>query len=330
MTTYFVRQSGGHDSYSGTSMASAFKTINAALRHDKPGDIIKVMPGTYGPLHIDTNRVTVVFEDGAKVKAPNARHVVLIDADNVTIRGGEFSDSRGGIAATAGADYVSIIDTEIHGIRGNAISGIRGSGYVFQGNTIWGNYGGKDVHSSAISVLMPTDIVGYKPAYAIKIMGNVIYGNGNATPTDGAGIMLDTFEWAPSNADFHGATLIADNTIYDNGGAGIYAYHADDVTIRGNTLLHNGEDPLKPRATEITLNDAQNVKIFKNYARPNDDVTSHAGNDRFVFASVGPEKNTVTFGNNDFGDHHVVAPWSQNYAETPDIHEWAQLDILHW
>lgn len=332
MSTFHVR-AGGVSGATGTYQ-DALHSVAAALavaRKTPGGDTIHVW-GVYTPrgVQIDEDGTRLIGHGGAKISAPTkAGHALLIRADNVRVEGFEVEGGRAGIAAAKGSDFITLIDNNVHGAAGNGISLIGGSGYLVQGNHVWGNYGPKDVHSSGISILFPADIKGYAPAYAIRVVGNTVEDNGNGTPTDGGGLILDCFRARNPLGAFEGATLIADNTFEGNGGAGVYAYHVANVAIRGNTFLGNGTDPLKPRSVELAINDAQDVRIFNNKFRPNLDVVSDAGNDRFAFASLG-DKNTAAFGHNDWGDpDHVVAPWSKPLHSASGPSPMHFLDVDH-
>lgn len=300
MSTIFVRQSDGDNRDSGASIADALRTIPAALKlaAATPGsDVIHVGAGSYAAQYLTVDRTTVVFEDGAKVSAGKAQHAILIQADHVTVDGVE---AVGSIAAAPGSDYVTIRNSDVHDSIRNAISLRGGSGYVVQGNHLHDN--GGDQHSSAISVLNPRAIEGFKGAYPIKILGNLIEDTFNTTKTDAMGIIGDKFT-SSTPTPYFDPMLIADNTIRGNGGSGVYLYHVDNATIRGNRLEDNAHDDRKVWAVEIGLHDAQDTRIISNVVRP--------GDDEFAFGSFGEIKSTATFANNDFGPaDHIVAPWS--------------------
>ena len=314
MSTIYVRQSDGSDRDSGLSQTDAFRTIQKALALAKatPGpDKIHIDDGVYAPQVVKADYTTLLFSDGAKISGalnPKAMHGILVAADHVTVEGPEIFGVRGaGFAAADGSDWITLRGAYSHDNGGHGASFIGGDYYVIEDNTFAYNVGRMDRelrHVSGVSILHPREIDG-GGAYHIKMLGNVIYGTGTPAKSDGFGAILDTFKLADSPFVYDAATLIAGNTFRENGNSGLYAYHVENVTVRGNAFWHNAQDDTKQLATEIGLNDAHGVKIIGNAATADDG--------EFVFyASKGSD---ATFSGNDFGPaDDVFAPWSAPIA----------------
>lgn len=114
--------------------------------------------------------------------------------------------------------------------------------------------------SSGINTYQATDYIeGHVHStseYAIKILGNKVYGNtlkvknqNLSTRYDGNGIIIDNFDHTQdlsninrgsySYSVYDGKTLVANNVIFGNGGSGIKVFTSDNVDVFHNTLYNN-------------------------------------------------------------------------------------------
>ncbi|WP_210521629.1 choice-of-anchor Q domain-containing protein [Hymenobacter terricola] len=190
------------------------RNINLTAATNQPGGCAANGVGTVDPLYNGTG-ISVIGRGAPANGHPN----------HLLIRGNEvFECSQAGISAIE-ADYVTIENNLVY----------NNSWY-----TIYG--------SSGISVLNSwnsDNTTGYRTI----IRGNRVFGNQLLVPwyqsggrickglTDGNGIIIDT----NTTYAYVGRTLIANNLLVDNGGAGIVffqSYHAD---IINNTLYHNSK-----------------------------------------------------------------------------------------
>jgi nitrous oxidase accessory protein NosD len=96
-----------------------FCTIGAALASAAPGDVIKVMPGTYAEslLAIVTPDIKLrgiggPVIDGGCIPA----EVILIATDGVTVKGLEIRNAGVGISSTTGATNLTIRDNHIENV----------------------------------------------------------------------------------------------------------------------------------------------------------------------------------------------------------------------
>jgi hypothetical protein len=100
-------------------------------------------------------------------------------------------------------------------------------------------------------------------------VGNNFQGCMNAAdgPTDGNGIIIDTFNITSCNAntvDYPNKTLVAFNVVYDNGGGGVHVFSSANVTVANNSVYFNNSDPTQ-----------------NGYDRPGIDVNCGAGKTGF-------------------------------------------------
>ncbi len=99
-----------------------------------------------------------------------------------------------------------------------------------------------------------------RPGFHIVIRNNVSYQNGEwniANPTDGEGIILDTFDYADSTygtTPYHQQSLVENNVVWGNGGRGIEVAGAGPtsyVTVRNNTVFDDNRQQLPWAGGEI-------------------------------------------------------------------------------
>ena len=160
--------------------------------------------------------------------------------------------------SNAGHD-IQFVNNIVHGFGAAGIYGAI-SQHLIEGNTVYNNAWRAHNNASGINLVQPlmtsTDNTRFggalgnpQNAYSIIIRNNRSYFNRNLVPdsdhgsdgiTDGNGIMLDIFDAREGYVGFGGKTLIANNTIYNNGGAGVHAFNSSNVDIFHNTLFQNG------------------------------------------------------------------------------------------
>lgn len=293
MTIYANGETGDNNA-PGTA-ARPVRSLGRAIAMSRPGDTI-VAAGVFEPAKVDVSRLTLIGE-GATIRGGAAPGPgLLIFSSRVTISGFTVEGADGGgIAGARGADFLTIRDNTIRHNRGNGVSLIGSSGHLVAGNRILNNIGTRDRHSSGISILHPRAVAS-DAAYQIKVLGNLIRGNGTHAATDGFGMIAD--KWTKFNpVPFSGWALVADNTFARNWNSGFYAYHARNIVLRNNAFTGNGTDPRFPRAVDIGLNDAQHVRLLGNVATS--DCPSLALLD---------DTSDVTMANNQFSG---LAPWSR-------------------
>ena len=288
-TDYYVDGRHGSNSNAGTP-GSAFDTIYRALDLVQPGDTIHVMPTvTYsGPFWIMAHGtsdapITIKGEgSGANmtqvVGANSFAIQVAESASYVTVQGFDASSpgNYSAIFVSPGATHIAIIGNRAHDSGGAGIAA-SGADYVNVSNNIVFNntFNTSSSCASGISLYQLRNTDG---STSIKnyVVNNFIYGNTN-TPggacddSDGSGIIIDD-AWNTQNGSpygvYPGATLIANNVAFKNGGRGIHIYRSDNVIVANNTLYWNNQDPNGGpwQPGEITLIRSKNDKILNNIA----------------------------------------------------------------
>jgi parallel beta-helix repeat protein len=241
--------------------------------------VIKNSDGGY-PVIIDGSSYITI--DGFTIIGPN---------DNITL---EYAESQKYVTTnrlTRGTG-ISISPQIVNGevaryshhivIRNNTISKFPGGGvgvdradYItIENNTISETSLYSNLGHSAISILHSHNIDNNTTDYKFIIQGNVIFDNQQfipwtqaTQPTEGHGIILDSNRNREIDAGieedpYKGRFLVANNTIYNNGGFGINVFQSENADIVNNTLYQNSRDPnLKG---EIVVINSGNVRAENN------------------------------------------------------------------
>ena len=172
-----------------------------------------------------------IFGPGGGTALPN--HIII---ENNTV----YNEPGGGIG-TQGADYVQILNNNVHD------------------NAHWSAFG-----NSGISVGVSQNLDN-GPGPHIIVEGNTSVNNTELVPeyranaiTDGEGIILDT------NTGYTGGFLVQNNTTHGNSGPGIEAFGSDNAVITGNTTTGDLTNPNLVSEGEIFNNQSNNVTITNN------------------------------------------------------------------
>lgn len=298
------------------SVSAPFKTISKAVASKlEPGDIVLVRAGVYN------ESVFIPKEKGGA----EGRHITF---RSETPRAAKVVSTKGYSFMTF-ANYINFEDFDTRGgivgqkvhhieVRGNDSHDSPGPGIYFGGsdfllienNVTRGN--SADAVSSGISIHIPQNVSGnntYK-GFRIIVRNNISYDNLTKTAghTDGNGIIFDDFLLRNSlvrtgkrpdgMVPYKFPGLIENNLVYNNGGAGILVYAADNITIRNNTSYHNATDPLAKgtwKAELRNMSGSNNVWV-NNIAVANPKV-QHSNAISFVSFKDWPNNN-VTWANN--------------------------------
>lgn len=257
---------------------AAFKTISAALWRVKAGDEIVVANGTYKEnLHISKDGITLRAQSEGKAKidasGDGRKSGIQIAGDDVTVDGFEvYGSKRSGISAVEVEDVTITDNHSHHNKRGGIYVGKSGGDILIEGNET--NHNAHDGPFSGISVHMPEN-VGREKDKAFDIIVRENHSHHNLTVkgkyhTDGNGIILDDYRRTKSGGeDYRGQTLVEDNKVHHNGGAGIIAVWSDHVTIRDNFAFHNNQDKTReafPYKGEISVRHSSDVDVLGNVA----------------------------------------------------------------
>jgi hypothetical protein len=273
-TSYYVSPTGS-DSHSGTSSGSPFKTIAKAAGLTKPGDIVYVMAGSYGPFmisrsgsasggyityraypgqHPTINKIGQLW-DAIQIQAKVGPSYIVIDGFNIVgnaqgvtakqaLSAPDNNNTTNGNCIGAGASSHHII------VRNNNVGYCPGGGIFLLGdyiqiyrNTIRNNSYWSPSDESGITVAGKDSDT--NTGAKVFIYDNVLHNNQNficnkyqTSPcriTDGEGIIVDSNE----TYDFHGRVEIYNNIAYNNGGAGIEVFQSKHVDVYNNTTYKN-------------------------------------------------------------------------------------------
>jgi serralysin len=269
-TNYYVGPN-GHD-WNGGSSAAPWLTISHAVsalsRSPHPGVCVNVAPGTYTEsLYLsnmsggwDAPNGYLVFRSsifhGATIKLPYANiysdggtvaiqysHHIIFDGFNVTgYPNVPYAGVHGLFASHS--HHIKWINNNVHDVGGGGII-TSYSDYIYaQGNVIY-NTSCCYIHGASAISDWDAVAVDSNPGFHNVFSNNVIFSNAEGADgrrhTEGHGIALDTFRLGPAGS-YPATTLIENNLIYNNGGAGIILYYSNNATIRNNTVYHNRRD----------------------------------------------------------------------------------------
>ena len=303
MATYYVSTSGSN-SNKGTS-SSPWKTINKAMTANlKSGDEVVVRAGTYKEgVYISKDGITLRAEGNAKIDPPTGKIGINIGADYVTVKGFEvYGSTYGGIVGN-GIHHVKVLDNVAHNNNSNGILLMKSDFITVDGNVTYDN--AAVGAPSGISIFHPVNITGSSSTsgYRIVVRNNVSYSNENKSGahTDGNGIIFDDFN---STQDgklpvYKFASLIENNVVYQNGGAGIMVFNTQNATVRDNIAYRNNLDTATKSTWRGELQNqvSDNIKWINNIAVTDLSVSKYntaIGN----FSYSGDKNTNVTWSGN--------------------------------
>jgi hypothetical protein len=278
----FFVSPGGNDGNSGMTQADALATIGAATKLPlKGGDCVTVEAGTYAETvsiatsgAADTCTGYVVFRSAspgaARIVSTDPYQGVLIGASYVMMDGFDIEDTSTGGALTAGSNtvvsghvvvyhHIAAIRNVAHDSGGAGLSAIHADYIRFEGNTVYSNSATSPYGDSGID-LWEAQASDTLPGFHIVIRNNVSYLNAEwniGNPTDGEGIILDTFDYADptyGTTPYHQQSLVENNVCWGNGGRGIEIAGAGPtsyVTVRNNTVFDDNRQQLPWPGGEI-------------------------------------------------------------------------------
>ena len=206
-TTYYVSAM-GRDSNSGTSTTAPFLTITKAANLTKPGDIVNVMNGTYGPFIIPHSG----SQSGGYItyRAYPGQHPTVLKNDS-TWDGIQLWNSTGG------PSYIVVDGFTILG-NAQSITVSQAQSAPDGNNTTNGNCIGGS--SSVHHVIIRNNNVSYCPGGGmlftgdyISIYGNIVHHNSFWSPYDTSGI---TVQGANSDGSTAAKVFVYDNLLYNN------------------------------------------------------------------------------------------------------------------
>jgi hypothetical protein len=314
-------------------------SLAAAVAQVNPGDVACLLPGTYNTssnVEIDrsgTPAQPITFTgyggvallrysgpaiDGGVLQTSFCKpwcgtHDLVIE--NLAIDGGGTMDA--GVFVREGSHDVSvrhcmIFDTGATGIALNAVDHVTAArnliyrtGYSqgwSSGISLWN--GGPEATYGGSSPWFDS-----APGFHNFIVGNVISGSYDNSPnhTDGNGIIVDGSGAIPP-------ALIANNLVFENGGAGIEVYYnSGDIWVVNNTAYANGLDlqVAGGGSSDFVANRASGVHFVNDLAYGRQNGASY--HSAFVFRSVNGSPATAAAALGYNGDSNLQAGY--RYAD---------------
>ncbi|WP_210522127.1 right-handed parallel beta-helix repeat-containing protein [Hymenobacter terricola] len=281
--TVYVRQG----TYANTGTAGSVFTIsnsgsavtNGAITYRYyPGEARPLLQfNTYTGISV-ANGVKYIVIDGFRIQGNNPAITSVINGGNTSYALNQprscnthagaadpifngVGISIGSNGATTFANHITVRNCDIYDCGQAGITAIEADYITIDNNKVFNNSWYTVYGSSGISVLTSRGDGSISPTgYNFTITRNKVFGNELRVPwynqsdntckgfTDGNGIIIDT----NTQYSYTGRTLIANNLVVDNGGAGITAFQSDKVDIINNTTYHN---------SKTTTNDAGEIVV---------------------------------------------------------------------
>ena len=292
----WVDPTNGSAANDGQTQATAWASLQDALDQVQPGQTVNLMSGRYtNPPHdgfahfLATNggtedewiRITAAPGESPVIVATEAGAIGIkapyIEITDLTIVGEGFGpDNPYGWGVHVGqTHHVRLKGLTVSGMPVGGITTVDSSNIEILYNEVFENsYWGTE-QGSGISIWHARDL-GFGPAedgYHDVIVGNVVYGNENKVfsrwapgqniITDGNGIIIDEND----DTGYTGRILVANNTLFDNGGRGVLVNESSRVDVVHNTSFHNARtEDLAGGKAELAMARSDDVHFLNNVA----------------------------------------------------------------
>ena len=286
-TTFYVAPNGSDNisDEQAQNRSTPFQSINRALFVAQAGDTIIVGDGVYNE-EIFLNEsgtadaeITLRSENqhGARVLGFfHGRDVSYITIDGFDVTNSREDDIAQGIVFYS-SHHITVSNNLARDSFGGGISFNQSDSILIEGNTVHGNaFFHPDAHSG-ISDYQPQRMEDSDAEYGVIIRNNIAFENASLVPnrnccggdniTDGAGIVLDDYQNSQESGngiDYDRRTLVENNIVYDNGGAGIHVFRTHLVDIRNNTAVNNSLVLGSPG--QINLQTSRDINVYNNIA----------------------------------------------------------------
>ena len=259
-----------------------FPRATAAL---KPGDLLVILPGEYR----DTLTLAISGAPGKPIRiAGRGRPRIVGYANGIDVSGAWLEitglDARATGEASAvqlkGAHHVRVADVWAHDSACAGIGAVGTDHLLIEENRVWGNARRAPWQCSGVSIYEPV-AVDAAPGFHNVIRRNRSWDNmnvvvddaishSNGHTTDGNGIIIDDFEHSQSpGVPYRYGTLVAGNTVFDNGGRGVHVFKSRNVVLVGNVAYLDLKDRnLQRPAAEISAVMSAGVTVLDNIAVP--------------------------------------------------------------
>lgn len=293
--TFWVSPAQGDDGNDGQTPDTPWGALQPALERLQAGQTLYLMSGEYTENREPGNAHYVLTADGRPdawiriAAGPGQEPVIVATQGNalsvrgdyvevsgldVVGRGFDTGNSYGWGIVVRGAHHVRVIGNTTSGMPVGGITAIESGNVEILYNEVFDNSFWGTEQGSGISIWhardsgFPAEADGYHDV----ILGNTVYRNENKVfsrwkegnvITDGNGIIVDQTD----ETGYSGRTLIANNTIFDNGGRGILVLESSRVDVVHNTTYQNGRtEILLGGPVELAAGQAEDVRFFNNLA----------------------------------------------------------------
>lgn len=282
--------SDGNDGGDG-SEGSPWRNFASVLRRLRPGDTLLVKTGTYGntstgpAINIEGVNgaagapITIAAAPGQQVNILGGGwQVIRVSGSSyVDVRGFDVSGSAASDRSTAngievnGAHHVRVVANTVHDVGGGGIGGVGANHVTIDSNRVYNTSMWNGNQSSAISLFESANIGGgdNSDGFSFYVRNNVVYNNKNlvGAVTDGNCIIVDSNR----HTGYSGATYVANNLCFANGGRGVHVFIADNVLAVNNTLVGNLASGEMTGQGELSAIQATNVTFRNNLVIPSRD-----------------------------------------------------------
>jgi hypothetical protein len=325
-TSYFMATTGSDGNTGLNNTTQAWAGPNHALNC---GDTITASAGTYATYIFTSGFGTVTCSAGNNVAwvqcatfdackiSPTTGDGMDINASYWGISGFEVDgNSASGVcffilsASGASTHHIIVANNVAVGCGGGGISsspnGVFSEDYIaIVGNIIHGAAGGSSFCGSGISIYEPVKHDSL-PGTHIYIAGNESDSNfnpnpcGGTVPTDGDGLILDTFDGSQSSGNIPPYTpqVVAENNLLlGNGGRGLLVYENSSGTapfshifMRYNTIWGNNRDTnqaaIAYKCGEAVVSTATNTELYNSIAVGAQSTGCNSGTETLYAVSV--------------------------------------------
>lgn len=238
-----------------------------------PGERPKLR-STYGVNYhgFEVNAAQFVVIDGFEIEGHLQDITTTVaDQENANAQAGgsigPITDSNG-ITVDNGAHHIIIRNNLVHHHPGGGINSLSSDYVNIEYNRVYNTSWYSPYGTSGISYLTPVNADNYTSGYRQTVRGNIVSGVQNLypskafhyiQPTDGNGIILDTFQ----QNGYNGKTLVTDNIVFDNGGRGIHLLRTSNADVFFNTTVRNSQIAITGEG-EITVDKSSDVRVWNN------------------------------------------------------------------
>ena len=342
-TTYYLApaSAGGNDANNGLSSSAPWLTPNHSVNC---GDVILAAPSvSYSSTNFETGSWGAVScpggnnvawlkcatFDSCKITASSGQPGFYVDQSYWGVQGWEVTalDSTSNWCFGAAPSYAAPGDIHHIIFANDVANGCQQGGFTSfsLGSSVGVDYfavvGTIAYNSTQSSLNCYSGISIYHPKQSdslpgthIYVAGNFSWGNFNpnpcagGTPTDGDGIIFDTFDWSGAASQYQQQGVADNNILIANGGRGLIAAYnrigtapLASIYFRHNTLWGNNEDTHQNSTYcgELTLYKAFNVQAFLNSAATNS-ADGCGNNPKYAYSVL--ESATTT--------NHIYESWA--------------------